>query len=72
MSDHLSPEEIIARRERDQQALASLAIEGMAQTAEDRALFEDFDRAALSDEECRLRVIELATRKLRGGPVQAE
>jgi len=72
MSDHLSPEEIIARRERDQQALASLAIEGMAQTAEDRALFEDFDRAALSDEECRLRVIELATRKLRGGPCQAE
>jgi hypothetical protein len=56
----LSDEELAARKRRDRNARASLAIEGMYPTPEQEALFEMFDRERLTDEECRAILIKRA------------
>ena len=57
------------RAERRRQALASLAIEGMSPTPEQQALFAEFDRLDLSDEERRRLLIERARRRAGAPPL---
>lgn len=72
MTNRLGPSEITARQDRDRQAVASLAIEGMKPTAEEDALFAEFDRLGLSDEECRRRLLERVAARASGAVVPAE
>ncbi len=72
MTKRLSPSDVAERQGRDQQAVASLTIEGMAPTAEEDALFAEFDRLGLSDEECRKRLLERVGARAPGVVVPAE
>jgi hypothetical protein len=60
------------RAERRRQALASLAIEGMHATAEQTALFAEFDALGLSDEERRRRLAERARQRAAAPLVPVE
>ena len=59
-----------ARRERFEEAVHMQAVEGNPFTTEDHALFAEFERAALTDDEQRARIIAEAKRTPR--PLSAE
>jgi hypothetical protein len=62
----LTDAELAAARYNRAQGEASLACEGIHLTAEEKALFDDFERQRLSHEERRRRLIEFYRQKQRG------
>lgn len=59
-----------ARRERFEEAVHMQAVEGNPFTAEDHALFAEFERAGLTDDEQRARIVAESKRTQR--PLSAE
>ena len=61
----LTDAELAERKRRDAAVRASFAIEGIAYTAEEEALFESMDREGLTADECTQRIIEFCRQRGR-------